>query len=118
MISAIPIGVARIAARTGIRHFVHVSALGADANSESRYAASKGRGEALVLEHRPDAAILRPSIIFGSDDNFYNRIGAMTRFGPILFMPAANSEVQPVYVEDVAHAAAKAAAAVATQGKA
>lgn len=81
---------------------MHVSALGADANS-SHYAASKGRGEALVLQHFPGATILRPSIIFGSDDNFYNRIGA-TRFGPILFMPAANSEVQPVYVEDVAHA--------------
>ena len=71
--------IARIAARTGIRHFVHVSALGADANSESRYAASKGRGEALVLEHRPDAAILRPSIIFGADDQFYNRIASMAR---------------------------------------
>ncbi len=108
--------IARIAAETGVRHVVHVSALGADANSESHYAASKGRGEALVLQHFPGATILRPSIIFGSDDNFYNRIGAMTRFGPILFMPAAKSEVQPVYVEDVAHAAAKAAAGEAVSG--
>ena len=102
--------IARIAAETGVKHVVHVSALGADAESDSRYAASKGRGEALVLQHRPDAAILRPSIIFGSDDHFYNRIAAMTRFGPILFIPGAETEVQPVYVTDVAQAAAMAAA--------
>ncbi len=108
--------IARIAAETGVGHVVHVSALGADPQSASHYAASKGRGEALVLQHRPDATILRPSIIFGSDDNFYNRIAAMTRFGPILFVPAANSEVQPVYVEDVAQAAAMAAAGKAGPG--
>ncbi|RCW88151.1 complex I NDUFA9 subunit family protein [Paracoccus lutimaris] len=108
--------IARIAAETGVKHVVHVSALGADANSESHYAASKGRGEALVLQHRPDAAILRPSIIFGPDDNFYNRIAAMTRFGPVLFVPGAETEVQPVYVVDVAQAAAMAAAGEAGPG--
>ena len=108
--------IARIAARTGIRHFVHVSALGADANSESRYAASKGRGEALVLEHRPDAAILRPSIIFGADDQFYNRIASMARLGPFLFVPGANTQVQPVHVMDAAHAAAMAASGQAGPG--
>ncbi len=102
--------IARIAAETGIKQFVHVSALGADAASPSHYAASKGRGEAAVLQHRPDAAILRPSIIFGSDDHFYNRIASMTRLGPILFVPGADTEVQPVYVVDVARVAAMAAA--------
>lgn len=108
--------IARIAARQGVRHFVHVSALGADPDSTSRYAASKGRGEAEVLAQRPDAVILRPSIIFGSDDHFYNRIAAMTRLGPILVVPGANTPVQPVYVEDVARAAALAAAGEAPPG--
>lgn len=102
--------VARIAAELGTKQFVHVSALGADANANSQYLASKGRGEAAVLAARPDAIVLRPSIIFGSDDSFYNRIGAMTRFGPFLFIPGATTKVQPVYVMDVAAAAAKAAA--------
>lgn len=81
----------------------HVSALGADPQSASRYAASSGPGRGAGASAPPRRApSCAPSIIFGSDDNFYNRIAAMTRFGPILFVPAANSEVQPVYVEDVA----------------
>lgn len=108
--------IARIAAQQGVRQLVHVSALGADAESDSRYAASKGRGEAAVLAAYADAVILRPSIIFGSDDNFYNRIAAMTRMGPFLLVPGANTEVQPVYVMDVARAAAMAAQGLAAPG--
>lgn len=108
--------IARISAQRGVPHFVHVSAIGADPDSTSHYAASKGRGEAAVLAHRPDAVILRPSVIFGPDDKFFNRIGGMTRFGPILPLPGANAEMQPVYVEDVACAALKAASGVAEPG--
>lgn len=108
--------IARIAAQQGVKQFVHVSALGADPGSASLYAASKGRGEAAVLAQRPDAVILRPSVIFGSDDNFYNRIAAMTRLGPFLLVPGANCELQPVYVMDVARAAALAAAGLAAPG--
>jgi len=108
--------IARIAAETGVRHFVHVSAIGADPDSDSRYAASKGRGEAAVLAHRPDAVILRPSVMFGPEDHFYNRIAAMTRLGPILAVPGANTQMQPVFVEDVARAAAMAAAGQAAPG--
>lgn len=108
--------IARISAQRGVPHFVHVSAIGADPDSKSRYAASKGRGEAAVLAHRPDAVILRPSVIFGPDDKFFNRIGSMTRLGPILPLPGANAEMQPVYVEDVACAALKAASGVAQPG--
>ena len=108
--------IARIAAERGIARFVHVSALGADAESDSLYAASKGRGEAAVLSHRPDAVILRPSIIFGSDDNFFNRIAAMSRLGPVLMVPGADTEVQPVYVIDVARAAAMGATGAAAPG--
>ncbi len=108
--------IARISAQRGVPQFVHVSAIGADPDSKSRYAASKGRGEAAVLAHRPDAVILRPSVIFGPDDKFFNRIGSMTRLGPILPLPGANAEMQPVYVEDVACAALKAASGVAEPG--
>lgn len=108
--------IARIAAQQGVKHLVHVSALGADPESSSLYAASKGRGEAAVLAQRPDAVILRPSIIFGSDDNFYNRIATMTRLGPFLLVPGARTEVQPVYVMDVARAAALAASGLAAPG--
>ncbi|MTH62707.1 complex I NDUFA9 subunit family protein [Paracoccus shanxieyensis] len=108
--------IARISAQQGTPRFVHVSALGADAASDSLYAASKGRGEAAVLAARPDAVILRPSIIFGSDDNFFNRIASMTRFGPVLMVPGADTPVQPVYVMDVANAAAMAAEGKAEAG--
>ncbi len=108
--------IARIAAQTGIRHFVHISALGADADSNSRYSASKGRGEALVLEHRPDAMILRPSVLFGADDGFYNRIASLAEMGPIMASPGAKSLVQPVYVVDVANAAAMGANGQAEPG--
>lgn len=108
--------IARISAELGVARMVQVSALGADAESDSLYAASKARGEAAVLRHRPDAVILRPSVIFGSDDKFYNRIAAMTRFGPILVVPAAGAVVQPAHVVDVAQAAAKAAKGEAAPG--
>lgn len=98
--------IARLSAAQGVRHVVHVSALGADAESDSAYARTKGEGETAVLAHRPDAVILRPSVIFGSDDGFYNRLAAMTRFGPILFVPGVNTRIQPVYVLDVARVAA------------
>ena len=105
--------VSRIAAELDTKHFVHISALGADPEAASDYLSSKGQGELAVLEHRPDAVILRPAIIFGSDDTFYNRLAAMTRFGPVLFVPGAKTQVQPVYVMDVAQAAA-----LAVEGKA
>lgn len=108
--------IARISAERGVRHFVQLSAIGADPASDSRYAASKGRGEAAVLAHRPDAVILRPSVIFGPDDKFFNKIGGMMRLGPILPLPGAATELQPVYVEDVARAAMMGAEGTAAPG--
>lgn len=108
--------IARLSAEAGIAHFVHISALGADAGSDSHYSASKARGEAAVLAARPDAVILRPSIIFGSDDKFYNRIASMAQFGPILALPEANAKMQPVHILDVATAAAKGASGEAAPG--
>jgi NADH dehydrogenase len=95
--------IARIAAENGVRNLVHISAIGADAESESEYAQSKAAGEAAVLEHFPSAVILRPSIIFGTEDQFFNRFAAM--FGPVLPVVGASTKFQPVYVDDVAQAA-------------
>jgi len=100
--------IARIAAEQGIAKMVHVSAIGANAASESAYARTKGLGEAGVLEHMPNAVILRPSIIFGPEDQFFNRFAAMTKLGPILPVVGADTCFQPVYVDDVAKAAEKA----------
>lgn len=102
--------ISRIAAEIGVGQFVHVSALGANVDSPSRYAETKGLGEQAVLKHRPDAIILRPSIIFGSDDKFYNRLGSLSRMWPFMFVPGPRSEVQPVYVVDVAKVGAMGAA--------
>jgi NADH dehydrogenase len=97
--------IARIASEQGIGTMIHISAIGADAEGDSAYAASKGRGEAGVLQYMPNALILRPSVIFGPEDAFFNRFGTMARFGPVLPLVGADTKFQPVYVDDVAHAA-------------
>lgn len=99
--------IARLAAENGVETMVHVSALGADADSGSEYAQSKAAGEAAVLEHMPNAMILRPSVIFGQDDGFFNRFAYMARFGPVLPIVGAETRFQPVFVDDVAAAAVK-----------
>ncbi|MEL7183341.1 MAG: complex I NDUFA9 subunit family protein, partial [Pseudomonadota bacterium] len=76
--------VARIAATLGIPTMVQISAIGAHEDSESDYARTKAAGEAAVLEHVPDAVILRPSIVFGPEDQFFNRFAGMARLMPIL----------------------------------
>lgn len=108
--------IARISAQRGVARLVHLSAIGADVEGASAYARSKGAGEARVLEHRPDAVILRPSVIFGSDDKFFNKLGGMMRLGPVVPVPGANAEIQPVYVGDVALAAAMGADGRAAPG--
>jgi NADH dehydrogenase len=97
--------VARIAADAGVARLVQLSAIGADPDSASAYAATKGRGEAAVIAAFPAATILRPSIIFGAEDQFFNRFAAMARLGPVLPVVGAETRFQPVYVGDVAQAA-------------
>lgn len=99
--------VARLAAENGVANLVHISALGADLDSESEYARSKGKAEAAVLKYMPDAMILRPSVIFGPEDGFFNRLGFMSRFGPFLTIVGGDTKFQPVFVDDVAAAATK-----------
>jgi uncharacterized protein YbjT (DUF2867 family) len=99
--------IARIAAAEGVASLVHVSAIGADTGSDSDYARTKGEGEAAVLAAFPGAVILRPSIIFGTEDGFFNRFAGMARLAPILPVVGAATKFQPVYVDDVAQAAVK-----------
>lgn len=108
--------IARCAAAAGVGTMVHVSAIGADAGSDSDYARTKGLGEAAVLADFPKAVILRPSIIFGTEDGFFNRFAAMTRLGPVLPVVGAATRFQPVYVDDVAQAAVKAVLGQAEPG--
>ena len=102
------LGAARIAAaaaKAKVAAFVHISAIGADVQGESLYAQSKGAGEAAVLAAYPDALILRPSVIFGHEDAFFNRFAAMTKLSPALPVVGGATLFQPVYVDDVAQAA-------------
>jgi uncharacterized protein YbjT (DUF2867 family) len=100
---------ARIAAEEGVARFVQISAIGADAGSDSDYARTKAAGEAAVLAAMPGAVVLRPSIIFGPEDQFFNRFAGMARLGPVLPIAGGATRFQPVWVDDVAQAAAKAA---------
>ncbi|SET62781.1 complex I NDUFA9 subunit family protein [Oceanicella actignis] len=108
--------VARIAAEEGARTLVHVSAIGADPESDSDYARSKGLGEAAVRKAFPGATILRPSVVFGPEDQFFNRFAAMARISPVLPIVGGRTRLQPVYVNDVAEAAARCAAGEAAPG--
>ncbi len=87
---------------------IQVSAIGADANSPSAYARTKAEGEAKVLAACPDAIILRPSLIFGPGDSFFNRFAGLARALPVLPLAGAQTRFQPVFVGDVAEAVAKA----------
>ena len=97
--------VARLAAEQGIKRLVHISAIGADAASPSEYAQSKAEGEAMILSQFPSAVILRPSVIFGAEDEFFNRFADMATNSPIIPLVGAETRFQPVYVDDVAQAA-------------
>jgi NADH dehydrogenase len=108
--------IARLAAESGVARLVHVSAIGADPDSDSGYARAKAEGEARVLAAFPDAVILRPSVIFGTEDEFFNRFANMARVSPVLPLVGPDTRFQPVYVDDVAEAAAKAAMGRAAPG--
>jgi len=98
--------IARLAAAAGVQHFVQFSAIGADGASPSLYAKSKADGEQAVRAAFPDAIILRPSIVFGPEDQFFNRFAQMTRLSPFLpLIGGGTTRFQPVYVGDVADAA-------------
>jgi uncharacterized protein YbjT (DUF2867 family) len=97
--------VAEAAKAAGARALVHVSAIGADANSPSVYARTKAAGEAAVQETYPGAIIFRPSVVFGPEDEFFNRFAALARISPVLpLIGGGHTKFQPVFVGDVAQA--------------
>ena len=96
--------IAERAHAAGVQRLIHVSAIGADAGSPSRYARSKGEGETAMRNQFSGTTILRPSIVFGAEDQFFNRFAAMTRVSPVLPIVGATTRFQPVYVGDVAAA--------------
>src|SRR5437660_9240026 len=95
--------IAKAASAVGAR-LIHVSAIGADAESPSRYARAKAAGEAAVLAAVPSATIFRPSVVFGPEDQFTNRFAALARLSPVLPLIGGDTKMQPVYVGDVATA--------------
>ncbi|MCB2099841.1 MAG: complex I NDUFA9 subunit family protein [Rhodobacterales bacterium] len=130
--------VAKAAAAAGVRTLVHMSALGADPNSESQYARTKADGEARVRAAFPDAMIVRPSVIFGPEDGFFNLFAGLARFSPVLplvggrLFPAVSfqggkldidfygdggTQFQPVYVGDVAEAMVRGITDPTTKGR-
>ena len=101
----VPGRIARAAVELGVQKLVQISAIGAAAHSKSRYADSKAAGEAAVRETFPNATIIRPSIVFGPEDEFFNRFAAMARTFPALpLIGGGRSRFQPVYVDDLAAA--------------
>ena len=108
--------IGRVAADLAVPRFVHLSAIGADPHSPTLYGQSKGQGEAAILAAFPKATILRPSVIFGPEDQFFNRFAAMSRFNPVLPVVGVETKFQPVYVGDVAQAAEKAVVGDAATG--
>jgi NADH dehydrogenase len=110
--------IAKAAREHGLRALVHVSAIGANRISPSMYARTKGEGEARVLTAFPEAVIVRPSLLFGPEDNFFNRFGWLSRIAPVMPLIGGKTRMQPVYAGDVALAITAALSGRATEGAA
>ena len=100
--------VARLASSSGVARLVQVSAIGANPAGPAKYARTKAEGEALVRQHFAGATVLRPSLVFGPEDQFFNRFASLAVMSPIMPVIAGGSRFQPVYVGDVADAVAAA----------
>jgi uncharacterized protein YbjT (DUF2867 family) len=110
--------IARLASSHGVGRLLHVSAIGADANARALYARTKAKGEELVREAFPTATIFRPSIVFGPEDDFFNRFAWMARISPVLpLIGGGKTRFQPVFVGDVAQAAQRVLADPIIAGK-
>lgn len=106
------------AARTAGAKLTHISAIGANPNSASAYARTKGRAEAAIHAVKPDATILRPSIIFGPEDSFFNKFAEMARLSPVLpLIGGGKTRFQPVFVDDVAEVVARSVDGTVEAGK-
>jgi uncharacterized protein YbjT (DUF2867 family) len=106
-----------LAAAAHNARMIHISAIGADENSSAAYARTKAKGEQLVLAATPEATIFRPSILFGPNDDFFNRFAGLARMAPALpLVGGGHTRFQPVFAGDVAEAIAKAVAGEAKAG--
>jgi uncharacterized protein YbjT (DUF2867 family) len=113
-----PARLARLARDAGIERLVHISAIGADSRSASAYARTKAAGERAVRDAFPTATILRPSVVFGPEDQFFNRFAALATMAPALpLIGGGDTRFQPVYVGDVANAAVACLDDPATAGR-
>jgi len=113
-----PALLARLAREAGVERFVHISAIGADPRSSSAYARTKAAGEQAVRDAFPTVTILRPSVVFGPEDQFFNRFAAMATISPVLpLIGGGETRFQPVYVGDVADAVIKCLEDPATAGR-
>lgn len=113
-----PARLARFAREAGVERFVHISAIGADPRSSSAYARTKAAGEQAVRDAFPTVTILRPSVVFGPEDQFFNRFAAMAMISPVLpLIGGGETRFQPVYVGDVADAVVKCLEDPATVGR-
>lgn len=109
--------VAKAAAAAGVRTLVQISSIGADLQSDSDYARSKAQGENAAFAAVPQAIVMRPSIVFGPEDRFFNRFAAMARLSPVLPLIGGDTKFQPVFVGDVAEAIARAVDGALAGGK-
>ena len=109
--------VAEAAKAAGVKTFIHMSVIGADPNSPSFVARSRALGEAEVRAAFPGAIIFRPSVIFGADDEFFNKLGLIARMLPVMPLFGGKTQFQPVYVGDVAEAFAQAVTGSLKAGK-
>jgi uncharacterized protein YbjT (DUF2867 family) len=108
---------AKAASAAGVRSYAHMSGIGADPGSPSPYIASKGLGETATRNAFPDAVVMRPSIVFGPEDQFFNRFGALASHSLVLpLLGGGETRLQPVYVGDVAQAVAAALSGLAKPG--
>jgi uncharacterized protein YbjT (DUF2867 family) len=113
-----PAHIADAASKYGVDKLVHLSALGADPRSSSRYAQSKALGEEAIMRRFPKATLLRPSIVYGPEDQFFNRFARMTRFSPFLpLIGGGETRFQPTHVSDVARAVFHALVEPQAEGK-
>ena len=113
-----PARLARFAREAGVDRFVHISAIGADPRSSSAYARTKAAGEQAVRDAFPTVTILRPSVVFGPEDQFFNRFAAMATISPVLpLIGGGETRFQPVYVSDVADAVVACIEDPATAGR-
>jgi len=110
--------IGKAAKEAGAQRFIHISAIGADEKGQAQYAKTKAAGEKAAQEAFPEVTILRPSVVFGPEDQFFNMFASMGRFAPVLpLIGGGKTKFQPVYVGDIAEAVEKALQTPDSQGK-